>query len=147
MTDEPEIQVMYGDLTAREHAIVFAHIWQLRHPQNTTAYQAIVGLLGLLPFEELGAAIQKAPQATALRTDMENHDRQFPDGQPPRWQPIESAPKDGSPLLLVSDERMRVCNWTISGWAFYQRKPGAPIAVMLHPTHWQPLPASPPNTL
>lgn len=58
---EPEIQVMYGELTAREHAILQAHDWQLAHPEGNTndAYMVIVGLLGLLPFEELNAAIAK----------------------------------------------------------------------------------------
>ena len=83
MPADPPTWVMYPNgLGAREHAIIFAHVWQLRHPQNTTAYQAIVGLLGLLPFQELSAAILKAPQAEALRTDMENFERQF-EGAPP----------------------------------------------------------------
>lgn len=58
---EPEIQVMYGDLTAREHAILQAHDWQLKHPDEASrdAYNVIVGLLGLLPFEELSAALAK----------------------------------------------------------------------------------------
>lgn len=60
-SSEPEIQVMYGDLTAREHAIRQAHDWQLKHPDEASrdAYNVIVGLLGLLPFEELNAALAK----------------------------------------------------------------------------------------
>lgn len=60
-SSEPEIQVMYGELTAREHAIRQAHDWQLAHTDEASrdVYNIIVGLLGLLPFEELNAAIAK----------------------------------------------------------------------------------------
>lgn len=58
---EPEIQVMYGELTAREHAIRQAHDWQLRHLEQTPSeeYLIIRDLLGLLPCEELSAALAK----------------------------------------------------------------------------------------
>lgn len=59
--DEKLIRVMYGDLTDREHAIIEAHKWQLSHmePVPSEAYTVIVGLLQLLPFEEVRAAIAK----------------------------------------------------------------------------------------
>lgn len=59
------------------------------------------------------------------------------------WQPIETAPKDGTSVLAFQNGNMRVCSWSPSGWAFYQSKPGAPIVVMLQPTHWMPLPGAP----
>lgn len=59
------------------------------------------------------------------------------------WQPIATAPKDGTGIIAYQNGNMRVCNWSQSGWAFYQSKPGAPIVAMMAPTHWRPLPAPP----
>lgn len=59
------------------------------------------------------------------------------------WQPIATAPKDGTAVLCFQNGNMRVCAWSVSGWAFYQRQPGDPIVVMLDPTHWMPLPDPP----
>lgn len=56
------------------------------------------------------------------------------------WKTMKTAPKDGRAILVRNRFRTRVANWTDSGWAFYQSKPGAPIAVMMNPTHWHPLP-------
>jgi len=71
------------------------------------------------------------------------------------WQPIETAPKDGTAVLLYKpDEEMmgsytlvgfwdkQWCNWAGDGDALvyfsylYQKEYG-------HPTHWQPLPEPP----
>lgn len=59
------------------------------------------------------------------------------------WQPIESAPKDGTEVLCGGKVgRMRVC-WFVDGsWVFHQKYGGARI-VLLHPTHWMPLPEPP----
>jgi hypothetical protein len=69
----------------------------------------------------------------------------------PRWRPIESAPKDGTPVLILSEHdsgpyisirRWVSANWIggpASGWAdeFCQLRRG------LNPTHWMPLPEPP----
>lgn len=64
-----------------------------------------------------------------------------------KWQPIDSAPKDGRGVLMGQFDKFqrqyRVCYWTDSGWAFYQRRLGDPAVVMLSPTHWMPLPSPP----
>lgn len=58
------------------------------------------------------------------------------------WQPIETAPKDGTPVLLYATPRMEVGYWNvavtdvgITGWypSMYWRRP----------THWMPLPEPP----
>lgn len=60
--DYPCRVVYPGGLTDREHAILTAHRWQIAHgPENipvpTEAYTVIVGLLALLPEDEVRAAI------------------------------------------------------------------------------------------
>lgn len=60
------------------------------------------------------------------------------------WLPIESAPKDGTSVLLWLDSYCEVAHWHtanasgggISGWA--------PHAYWRRPTHWMSLPAAPP---
>lgn len=64
------------------------------------------------------------------------------------WLPIESAPKDGTYILVYcGDDFQAVCYWSDSIWA---TKGGAWIydecrsdTVELQPTHWQPLPPLP----
>ena len=64
-----------------------------------------------------------------------------------RWQPIETAPRDGTLIDLWAGERIANCAWNVpskcwgerigvgSGWKYW--------AVVLDPTHWMPLPAAP----
>jgi hypothetical protein len=60
----------------------------------------------------------------------------------PKWQPIETAPRDGTRLLLWLPEwkRSEIGSWLscsrMLGWWSVQAKPVAP-------TLWQPLPDSP----
>ena len=84
------------------------------------------------------------------------------------WQPIETAPKDGTPLLLALSKKADR-NWTVSGLCddlaigFWQYGRWCSIEVQdcgsmggeltgwmddwcpidLHPSHWQPLPVPP----
>lgn len=68
-----------------------------------------------------------------------------------QWQPIETAPKDGSDILLYQPEPSPpwiVCGfWSIEGESF-----GVSIASdsndlfifsLINPTHWMPLPDAP----
>jgi len=58
----------------------------------------------------------------------------------PAWQPIETAPKDGSDVLIynpVSGE-MFVCYWSKGRWKF-----AVHIVMKDEPTHWMPLPEPP----
>lgn len=66
------------------------------------------------------------------------------------WQPIETAPKDGSPILLgwvgsgVSEGLWRdgMANyWNLSGFYFTDDDPLT--AKPCTPTHWMPLPPPP----
>lgn len=66
------------------------------------------------------------------------------------WQPIETAPKDGTFFLASSRNEMIVCNQppgcAKGRWTFHSRKHGwcgAKIATLAPLTHWQPLPEPP----
>lgn len=59
----------------------------------------------------------------------------------PQWQPIESAPRDGTAFLTFSSERgfkfERVKNNYAHNGLFYDQRPGEIY------THWMPLPSPP----
>jgi hypothetical protein len=62
------------------------------------------------------------------------------------WQPIETAPKDGTRVLLYIDEDEGPCigKWDIDFW----QKPNWCMEAGDYwsgATHWQPLPAPPPS--
>lgn len=63
------------------------------------------------------------------------------------WQPIETAPKDGSKLLgweppdsiYTSPVLYAVCWWSGNGWV----RDGDDFDLVVEPTHWMPLPEPP----
>lgn len=57
------------------------------------------------------------------------------------WQPMETAPKDGTEILgfLLVANKSRAILWR-KDWNQWQTVPGYATA---RPTHWQPLPAPP----
>jgi len=60
----------------------------------------------------------------------------------PSWQPIETAPKDGSPILVVANEVVQyiiVADYG-SGWHSLADDEGIED---FNPTHWMPIPAAP----
>lgn len=74
------------------------------------------------------------------------------------WQPIETAPTDGTSILVFCprqpDERIAdewfVVRWMTaledgdSNWIVYRQVGRRPFAVIIrNPTHWTPLPAPP----
>ena len=67
-----------------------------------------------------------------------------------KWQPIETAPKDGSNIILGNDVTVAVGKWARDDWrAMYFVCEGtddfrAGAGLIYKPTHWQPLPKSPP---
>lgn len=72
-----------------------------------------------------------SPYAEAALADVQRATRE--------WQPIETAPKDGTPILILAldDERFVGC-WKRGGWELF----GA--YVRIDPTRaWMPLPAPP----
>ena len=77
---------------------------------------------------------------------------------PPRWQPIETAPKDGTPVLVWADSAgwsgnsARVCAAFHRGqWRIYGPIVGEPTSDgktrqwlgEVRPTHWMHIPAKP----
>lgn len=66
------------------------------------------------------------------------------------WQPIETAPKDGSNILIIAataySPQARVGWWAGDGWAFYSRPSkhsGGGVTRMIEVSHWRPLPDPP----
>lgn len=60
----------------------------------------------------------------------------------PAWQPIETAPKDGSPIIGWSDEGVSYVCWLTKGhWCFFKNYRGDEW--YFEPTKWQPHPAFP----
>lgn len=65
------------------------------------------------------------------------------------WQPIETAPKDGTRVLAVcAVAQYPKCNitWVDDGTWMFAPKPDKFLAAGLHgwwPTHWMPLPSPP----
>lgn len=65
------------------------------------------------------------------------------------WQPIETAPKDGTDILLFipdfanwpGDARIVSVCWSECGW--WQDNGAAGCNTWGHPTHWQHLPTPP----
>ena len=53
------------------------------------------------------------------------------------WQPIETAPKDGTEILAWDGIEHKIARWDEpSGWFLSDW-------MRCYPTHWQPLPAPP----
>lgn len=55
------------------------------------------------------------------------------------WQPISTAPKDGTAILVYiggNIEAVAVTQWEDGAWSW-------PDYVRYQPTHWQPLPEPP----
>lgn len=69
------------------------------------------------------------------------------------WQPIETAPKDGTLVDLWADgERLPDCFWFAPEWSDeeehcwrqkYAETVGCSFAVMVAPSHWMPQPQPP----
>lgn len=65
------------------------------------------------------------------------------------WQPIETAPRDGTAILVTDGQTQRVA-WTqhpaehgnVAAWTYYITRSGAYVVIM-NPTHWMPLPSPP----
>ncbi len=64
------------------------------------------------------------------------------------WQPIETAPKDGTPVMLYARSEKATAPVVVIGWCLYGHRwvecafaPNLPVGLV--PTHWQPLPAPP----
>jgi hypothetical protein len=93
------------------------------------------GALATAPY---AAAEQAADEiAAAIRT------LPIPDAPAPAWQPIETAPRDGTRVLCFApavkgeypNPKWRVDVWRGVGW--WEMRPDQPY------THWQPLPPPP----
>lgn len=62
---------------------------------------------------------------------------------PDKWQPISTAPKDGTVVLgaLVGSDIPQPVRYVLGGWRLSWD--GHPVAFANGPTHWQPLPEAP----
>lgn len=63
-----------------------------------------------------------------------------------QWKPIETAPKDGSSILVFNGKTGAV-HWDGAGWvAGISCSNGSAFYLGNPPTHWMPLPPPPPST-
>jgi hypothetical protein len=64
------------------------------------------------------------------------------------WQPIETAPKDGTPILItretvfLSEEGWHIVRWEEDWWTVHDGKFDHALRGP-DPTHWMPLPERP----
>ena len=63
----------------------------------------------------------------------------------PTWQPIETAPRDGFPILIACarTQSIRWAVWSGKMWRDGQASAGGRVSGVPAPTHWQPLPSPP----
>ena len=78
----------------------------------------------------------------------EENERLRNDAELIEWQPIETAPKDGTDILVMTGETMHVVRWVnIHGdfdyWAVDDNKHGPFTLRGKAPTHWMQLPELP----
>ena len=78
----------------------------------------------------------------------EENERLKADAGLSEWQPIETAPKDGTDILVMTGETMHVVRWiNIHGdfdyWAVDDNKHGPFTLRGKAPTHWMSLPEPP----
>lgn len=61
------------------------------------------------------------------------------------WQPIETAPKDGTEIIIYCTDTKPCMGAFVAdmGWCAPARFPGSWIDLPDHPTHWMPLPPPP----
>lgn len=57
------------------------------------------------------------------------------------WRTIESAPKDGTPILTFSEGRQATCLWCEFDW--WDMWPFDVEETNWNPSHWMPLPIPP----
>lgn len=58
------------------------------------------------------------------------------------WQPIDSAPKDGSAILSIVGDKIPVVCWWCKG-DYYSGWWRGDAGYRIYPTHWMPLPDPP----
>ena len=83
-----------------------------------------------------------------LESFREENERLKADAGLIEWQPIETAPKNGTDILVMTGETMHVVRWiNIHGdfdyWAVDDNKHGPFTLRGKAPTHWMPLPEPP----
>lgn len=68
------------------------------------------------------------------------------------WQPIETAPKDGTPYLAVEMAGGKAIDWAVCSWHVTSKgrkwmnvlgSAGHDCEPTIDPTHWTPLPEPP----
>jgi len=69
-----------------------------------------------------------------------------------KWQPIETAPKNGTRIILTDGEEIEICRWgeinpvddpDCMGWIYGDADDYSVHAHMLNPTHWTNSPKLP----
>lgn len=97
-----------------------------------------------------GSGVFNAYQCTRNGAIADEKEKAEAERDAARWQPIETAPKDGTLVDLWAGERIADCAWNVPSNCWAERSvssfSGRPYwAVVNNPTHWMPLPAAPTN--
>lgn len=61
------------------------------------------------------------------------------------WQPIDTAPKDGTPVLLWTAEGITEASYYYGRWSYFPVEAAyeGGTLLMCKPTHWCPVPEAP----
>ena len=105
----------------------------------------------MLTPEQMEEAVEAAMEATHHAMPFEYMDAALTAALPvierAKWQPIETAPKDGTSILLFASDYPPLSYMGVGQWAFADPDLGFvegwfwPFAI--RPTHWMPLPVPP----
>ena len=110
-------------------------------------------------YDQLGTESYERHQVVkALEYLRQENDRLKADAERIEWQPIETAPKDGTDILVMTGETMHVVRWinihgdfdywTVDDRYFYKTGDDFDFdfesgCFLEHLTHWMPLPPEP----
>lgn len=137
------IEELIHDLRARINPQYFDQIGTESHER----YQVVMAL-EYLRQENDSQRFDILAMNQSLDLLREENERLKADAGLIEWQPIETAPKDGTDILVMTGETMHVVRWiNIHGdfdyWAVDDNKHGPFTLRGKAPTHWMPLPEPP----